>query len=393
MRIAYLFDRPLPAKETDSEQVMKTVAALGRRGLDVSLIIPRGHAARKLGDAPTPAERALELASYYQVEGPFSLHELENPARSPSMLGKWLHAGRALSYARALAPDLVYTRNFPTLFRATRHSLPFAYETYRPWIDQFRPLGVPFRRAMARTNFLGAVLHSEYVRQRYAARGIAEARLIAVHNGYDPALFASPPDKRTARARLELPLDAKLVVYTGHINPTKGLDVVLAMAKRCPELTFLLVGSEGNHLIERLGRARENVRFVPWLPFDQVIQYLFAADVLLVPPSNVPHKLIGNTVLPMKLFLYLAAARPILAGDTVDNRELLRGDGPDANALLVPPGDAEGASTKLRALFAAPERARRMGEAAAASARGLTWDHRAEKIEGFLRQRLSQLVS
>jgi glycosyltransferase involved in cell wall biosynthesis len=399
MRIAYLFDRPLPAKETDSEQVMKTVAALGRRGLDVSLVLPervlpegRAHAQKQ--SAPrTPAERAQELRDYYQVEGPFSVHELPNPARSPSMLGKWLYAGRALRYARELGPDLVYTRNFPTLLRAARQPLPFAYETYRPWIDQFRPLGIPFRRAMARAHFLGAVLHSEFVRARYAARGIAEARLVAVLNGYDPSLFVAPPRQHEARAKLQLPLDAKLVVYTGHINATKGLDVVLAMAKRCPELTFLLVGSDGNHLIERLGRARENVRFVPWLPFDQVVQYLFAADVLLVPPSNVPHKLIGNTVLPMKLFLYLAAARPILAGDTVDNRELLRADGPDANALLVPPGDAEGASAQLRALFDEPERARRMGKAAGQSALGLTWDHRAEKIERFLRQRLSQLVS
>lgn len=390
MRIAYLFDRPLPAKETDSEQVMKTVAALGRRGLDVSLILPRG-AGDAGGATPTPVERARELASYYQVEGAFSVHELPNPGRSPATLGKWLHAGSALRFAQTLAPDLLYTRNFPTLFRATRQSLPFAYETYRPWMDQFRLLGFPFRRAMARQNFLGAVLHSEFVRARYAARGIAEARLIAVHNGYDPALFVRPPDKREARAALELPADAKLVVYTGHINATKGIDIVLAMAKRCPEVTFLLVGAEGNSLIERLGRGRENVRFVPWLPFDRVVQYLFAADVLLIPPSNVPHKLIGNTVLPMKLFLYLAAARPVFAGDTPDNRELLRGDGVDANAVLVPPGDAEHASQELRALFEDRERAKRLGEAAGLSARGLTWDYRAEKIERFLRERLAQL--
>ena len=40
MRISYLFDRPLPANETDSEQVVHTVAALARAGAQVRLLLP-----------------------------------------------------------------------------------------------------------------------------------------------------------------------------------------------------------------------------------------------------------------------------------------------------------------------------------------------------------------
>ena len=80
MRIAYLFDRPLPAIQTDSEQVMKTVAALARRGVDVSLVLP----ARPGTESESAAARADALRQYYQVEGEFSVHELPNPARSPS---------------------------------------------------------------------------------------------------------------------------------------------------------------------------------------------------------------------------------------------------------------------------------------------------------------------
>jgi glycosyltransferase involved in cell wall biosynthesis len=153
------------------------------------------------------------------------------------------------------------------------------------------------------------------------------------------------------------------------------------------------VGSEGEHLIERLGKAHRNVEFVPWQPFDRVVQYLFAADILLVPPSNVPHKLVGNTVLPMKLFLYLAAGRPVFAADTPDNRELLCDEGELANAVLVPPGDPESASSALRALCQDEPRRRRLGEAALRASVGLTWDHRAEEIERFLRRRLTEVAA
>jgi glycosyltransferase involved in cell wall biosynthesis len=386
MRIAYLFDRPLPAKETDSEQVLKTVAALSRRGHALTLVLPRAA-----GPARSSQERARELCEYYQVEGEFEVHELPSVEAAGATVRKWVHARRALRHARTLGPDLVYTRNFPTLFCAAREPTPFAYETYRPWPDQFPPLALPFRWSMAKPHFLGAVLHSEFVRERYAAHGIDTARLIAVLNGYDPRHFSPRLGRDEARDRLGLPRSEQLVVYTGHINATKGLDIVLAMAKRCPEQRFLLVGSEGKHLIERLGQKLTNVTFVPWQPFDKVVEYLFAADVLLVPPSNVPHKLIGNTVLPMKLFLYLASGRPIFAAGTPDNRELLRDQGEQANAVLVRPGDAEQASAALRALFQDRTRREQLGAAALRASVGLTWDTRAERIEQFLLRRLAEV--
>jgi glycosyltransferase involved in cell wall biosynthesis len=90
-------------------------------------------------------------------------------------------------------------------------------------------------------------------------------------------------------------------------------------------------------------------------------------------------------VLPLKLFAYLAAGRPILAPAAPDTAELLS-DG--ENALLVPPGDAGAAAAALDRLRE-PALAARLGAAALAQSRALTWDRRAEKIETFLRDRLS----
>ncbi len=380
MRIAYLFDRPLPATETDSEQAIRTIDALGRRGVEVTLVLPTA------GGRPQPDAHAI--ADYYKARAPLQVTHVPNALSFWSTGRKWLHAVTSLQHAERLRPDVIYTRNFPTLFVASARGIPIAYETYRPWGDQFPMLRPAFRAAMNAKTFVGGVFHSEVARARYEAIGVAPDRLRVVHNGYDPSLFSPRLSKLEARAQLGLPHDALLVTYTGHVNMTKGLALVLGMAKRCPQATFVLVGAQGDGPIQKVAKRMRNLRVVQWQPFDQAVKYLFASDVLLQPPSALPLKLVGNTVLPMKLFLYLAAGRPILAPATEDVRELLR-DGD--NAVLVPPGDVNAASHALKQLLNDPARMQAIAERALRDAERLTWDARAEKIEIFLHERLSAM--
>jgi glycosyltransferase involved in cell wall biosynthesis len=376
VRIAYLFDRPLPAIETDSEQAINTLAALARRGHHVQLILPERRPPTSVG----------ELKSYYQVKGDFEIISVPNPLRAWSTGRKWWHAWHATGLSLLREVDLIYTRNFPTLFLAARAQRPFVYETYRNWMDQFPVLRPAFRRVMSHPLFLGAMFHSHLAYRRYQALGIPSERLEVVHNGYSPERFETRIDKQEARRRLSLPLERPLVTYTGHINATKGLDVVLEAARRLPEVDFALVGASGRGLISTWARQLANVHVIPWQPFDKVVDYLFASDILIQPPSKVPLRWVGNTILPMKLFLYLAAARPIVAPDAPDVRELLTDD---VNAVLLPVGEVGILAKAVRDLLSDPVRAERLAQAGWQIAQGLTWDARAEKIEAFLQRRLA----
>ena len=64
MRILYSYDSPMPNTGADTEQVVNTVAALARRGLEMGLLLPGPH---------TGPGDAAELRRYYAVAGEFTV--------------------------------------------------------------------------------------------------------------------------------------------------------------------------------------------------------------------------------------------------------------------------------------------------------------------------------
>jgi glycosyltransferase involved in cell wall biosynthesis len=377
LRIVYAWDRLLPTTATDAEQATSTMAALARRGHEVTVLLPRPRGQLGISEAA--------LREAYHVDGPIRIQHVDVPFAAQIAVRKAWYAG-TMTHAALPPHDVVYTRNSATFVALITRGAPTVYDTHRAWPDHV-PLSRPlFRTLMQRPNFVGALFHSEYARQSYLKLGVEPARLRTIHNGYDPSRFRSRLSQLDARRGLDLPVDRQLVVYTGHISRLKGLDALLGLAERCPEALFLLVGSEKDGSVERAAKKHANVQVLPWQPYEKAAQYMVSADVLILPPSSVGLKVAGHTVLPMKLFGYLAAGRALLAPSTPDVKELLvDGD----NAVLVEPGDLDAAAQALRTLLHDDVGRARLAGRARATGQDLTWDARAQKIETFLRERLA----
>jgi starch synthase len=376
VRLIYAFDEILPSTATDTEQVINTVAALGRAGVEVELRLPM------VPGRATPSWASL--TDYYQLAGPFRVTPLPSTFGSVRALQKAAHAVR--SAARTGDRDAIwYTRNLPAVAAGLAAGYRVAFEHWRPWPDQYPPLQAPLRLLMHHPQFLGAVLHSEHARSSYERLGIAPERLVAVHNGYDPERMRPRLTREQARAQLGLPLRAKIGVYTGRVHENKGVGSLLELARRCPEMTLVIVGSERIGSVEKRAQQLANVVIVPWQPFDRTISYLYAADVLLLPLTLAALERHHTAVLPMKLFIYLASGRPTLAPYAGDTRELLS----EENAALVPPDDVAAAARKLRLLFSDKELWTRTARAARLTSRAFTWDRRAERLKAFLAERLA----
>ena len=356
---------------------MNTVAALARRGVDATLLMPRG--------AGDPALTAADLRDYFGVEGEFRLVQRDSRWAGEALVRTLFWLRQVFRDPETGRADLFYSRIPAMLGMGARAPLPFAVDNYRPWPDDLPVIRPLVRRTAASPKCLGLVLHSAYAAGAYERAGVPAEKLLVAHNGAEPRRMGPPPDKAAARTALGLDQDRFTAVYAGRVNVQKGLDALLALADLRRETLFLLVGSEGEGPVEAEARRRANVRIVPWQEPAALPAWLHAADVLLIPPSRAPLEQFRNCVLPLKLFAYLAAGRPIIAPEAPDTAELL-GDGD--NALLVPPGDPAAAAAALDRLRD-PVLAARLGAAAYARSLELSWDRRAEKIEAFLKARLS----
>lgn len=375
-RIAYVLTRPLPRKDTDTEQVIRTVEALSRAGAAVDLILPTS--VRDVLRGRARWERAIR--DFYRTEGDFSLRPVYTVEPSPIEAERPTHA-LASVLMTAGRYDLVHTRSKSTLTLCVALGRPVVFETYRR-LGHDSPRWAATLARMARTRaFLGLVTHSRQSADSLLGAGIPAAKIAVVHNGYDPRQLAPRLDKGAARAAVGLPADARIVCYTGNVQRAKGLGTVLDMAARTPDVRYVIVGGKAHDLAalktEVTGRGLTNVDLPGWVPAVELGPWLLAADVLIIPPAAGPLQASGKTVLPMKVFAYLAAGRPILAGDLPDVGEVLR-DGD--NARLVPPDDTDAAVAALNGILGDDRLAERLAAGALRSSAGLSWDARAARI-------------
>jgi glycosyltransferase involved in cell wall biosynthesis len=385
LRVAYLLHKALPSADTDAEQVVHTAAALARAGIDVTLLAP-GRPGRA-----GPAARA-EVVAFQGLRTDVFDHALalrERPAPGPGLRRAALDLVRAARSARE-GSDVLYARQPGTFLAALAAGRPVVFETYRTDLA-LDPRWALLRLALRSPRVAGVVLHSRHAREAFEEAGFDPARLLVAHNGHDPERLAPDLSPVVARRRLGLEDNAPLAVYAGHVGPHKGTDALLALAERLPGVHVLLVGASdaGEAWLEgeRKKGPRPNVTVVPRVAPAALAPYLAAADVLLLPASSAPLRA-GRTVLPMKTFLYLGAGRPIVGPDLPDVGEVLA-DG--ENALLVPPDRPEAAAEAVQRLFDDRDLAGRLAARARRDALRFTWDARAARIAGFLRQRLPAL--
>ncbi len=369
LKILFTFENPLPNAQADAEVFVTTARHLAAFTSRAWLHVPASDEANR--------GAAAALAGMPVVR-----------ARAPLRPAALRHfcCCLALPFQREFREaDLVYTRNLWVAWIALLFGQRVMFDHYRPWPDQVPPLRPWIRWIFCHRRFLGSITHSEYTRGKYLELGVPAERLHCVHNGFDPRRLGAHIPAEVAKQQIGVDGGLKTVVYTGRINHKKGLELALEAARRLPDHLFLLVGASGSSTIDAAAKDIANVRIVPWQQADMLARYIFAADVLLIPPSVKPLAEFGSTVIPLKLYLYMGSGRPILAGDNPDVREILE-DG--RNALLIRPDSVDALVAGIVALTGDESLARRVGAASLADSRHFTWDARAGKIAAIVASRL-----
>ncbi len=386
LRIAYITKEPLPSSDAATLQIVHTASALVRAGARLDLFFPIARAERR---QPVEALRTV-LRAHYHAECGFGLRPLPTRLGSLPDAGSALHAVAAGVAAARGGYDVMHTRDVQNVLLGLATGCRVLYESYRTPEGRTRLVQAALRRCFAAPRFLGQITHSRYARERYLAAGYPPEKIRTIYNGFDPGLFATGRTPEEARRMLGLP-ERLTVAYAGRIAPLKRIDLLLDAAEATPELAWMFAGAiespESQPFVAR-GRQLPNVRFLGYLAGEALTPALQAADLLVIPPSAEPLQRYGTTVLPLKIFPYLAAGRPLVVGDVADTAELLADD---ETCVRVPPDQLDGFVAAVRSLASDPGRRARLGSAARILAEGLTWDARAGQILSWLDERLGAI--
>jgi O-antigen biosynthesis protein WbqP len=152
------------------------------------------------------------------------------------------------------------------------------------------------------------------------------------------------------------------VLYSGNHGLVHGMDVILDAAERLREdrrFSFVFVG-DGPYKERLVADARdrrlENVRFLPSQPPEELAVTMRAADVCVATTDTSEF---SRGTIPVKIFDYMACARPVVAALDGDGREVVDGSG---GGLVVAPGDGAALADALARLADSPDERRLLGE-------------------------------
>ncbi|MCZ6595819.1 MAG: glycosyltransferase [Bacteroidetes bacterium] len=384
-KVAYISDQQFPVRNATTEQVINTVSALSAEGLDIELIIPGTW--RNLGSQKKELDK--KLSKFYHIQNECNISRLLHLPFSPSKLDKLSHGLIAPIYASICQHDVVYTRNSLAAAVALALRKKVVLEVYRIY-DQSTADGAKYlARRTAASNSLCVITHSIPSKASLIQAGAVEEKVKVIHNGFNPAPFAPAQTKTEARNRLGWRERDKIACFAGRIDIIKGATTILDLAERTPEIKYVLIGYSQNDKDDWILKAAEqkglkNILKLPWVTSGELPQYLFASDVLLVPPTASPMAKYGRTVLPIKTFMYMGAGRCILAPALPDTAGVLN----DQNAALVAPDNIDLAVKAIRKIFEDKAWARSIAKQAQLDSEKYTWERRAKKIIEFLNERL-----
>lgn len=387
MRVAIVAPTEIPSRRANSIQVMKMAQALVKLGLEVRLAAPRPSSPGEVRRLPSWEF----LQQHYGLQCSFDIEWLPAVAA----LRRYDYGWRAVRWACRWQADVLYTRlpqaaalgsgsGLPTVFEV--HDFPQGFWGQRLFRWFLRGGGA--RRLVVITSPLAQDL------ERLFGAAVQPPFTVVAADGVDLERYANLPDPAEARRRLlqttsgitarSLPPERFTAGYTGHLYAGRGVELLLELARRLPEMTFLLAGGEPQEVTRLqtriLAEGLENVVLTGFIANEKLPLYQAACEVLLMPYQRRVAASSGGDIArylsPMKVFEYLACGRAILSSDLPVLQEALNAE----NAVLLPSSDADAWTLALQRLRDSPDERMRLARRARQDASQYTWEARAARI-------------
>mgnify|MGYP002631738926 CR=1 FL=1 len=331
MKFCYIANIRIPTERAHGIQIAKTCEALADVGAELVLVVPRRM--------NTIKRNSYE---YYGIKDNFKIVfvptlDLIHFGKIGFGIQSVLFAIGSFLYLLKNKTDVVYSRNRLPLLCA----LPL--KSKRFWEVHDAKEG--FLTVFLLKKLNGVVAISNGLRNFYVEKGFSRKKIVVAPDGVSISHFIIPGDKMEIRNKLDLPIDKKIVLYTGQLYGWKGVQTLAgAVSFLGQDVQVIFVGGSFKHQTDFRNRnSGQNILLLPQQTYDRIPLYLKSADVLVLP--NTAKESISNLYTsPMKLFEYMASGVPIVASRIPSICEVLN----DSNAVLVEADNPKALSEGIR---------------------------------------------
>jgi colanic acid biosynthesis glycosyl transferase WcaI len=194
-------------------------------------------------------------------------------------------------------------------------------------------------------------------------KGVSPSKIRCIPNWVDVNFIRPLPKENNAWKKANKLDDKFVVLYSGNIALTQGLETVVEAATRLrhkPEIVFAIAGE--SKALERLQKycqscGADNVVLLPLQPREQLPEMLAAADIgLIVQKSNVI-----SFNMPSKIPLLLASGRAII-GSVPASGTAAKAIRKSGGGIVVKPESPEALAAAVMDLYSNPVKTEMLGK-------------------------------
>jgi glycosyltransferase involved in cell wall biosynthesis len=378
MKITYIANARIPTEKAHGLQIMKMGESFGLAGNKVELVLPT----RK-----NPDFKNVDPFAYYKIAKNFKIRKIK------TIDPRWLLEFPPGTYIKFQSAFYIIGLFFFLLLRKNEDTIFYTRD------EQLLPLLLLFSKNViweghnlpSKKEFylkfwqkcLKIVVITKGLKEKLKELGIVEDKILVAPDGVDFNKFSNISDStEKVRKKLNLPLDKKLIIYTGHLYSWKGVQVLAEASKFLnQDRLVVFVGGTDKDIFDFQEKNKnfKNILVAGNKPYDQIPYYLKAADVLVL-PNSAKKDISRLYTSPMKLFEYMASKKPIVATDLPSIREILDSH----NAVIAKPDDPKDLAEKINKTLTNKELSDKISKEAYEAAKNYTWEKRARNIINFM---------
>lgn len=384
MKIIYISHWRFPSEKTMSPLIMKTCEMFARSGMRVELWVPRRNNFSFSHQDPF---------AYHNIQKNFLIRRLPVLDLTGIFPGDLVFLLMVATFNistficftfRGLAPDsIIY-------FHDARDALLPIFLKRKSFLEihDFYKSKINFINGFIFTRIKGFIVTNRLKAEKLKAEfGVPEKAILHRPNGVDVKMFALEMSQASAREKLGLPLDPKIVLYTGHLFDWKGVDTLFEAHKflEGEEVIYFVGGTDKDiqkyrQMVQKFPGAQKCIVVAGRRSHAEIPLWLKAADVLVL-PNTAKSEASKYETSPVKLFEYMASKIPIVASDLPSIRNVVD----EGMVWFVRPDDPRALANCIHKIWSDQTSAISKALRAQREVAQYSWENRNEAIIKFMR--------